>query len=364
MKKLLSLLLSIILLFGVVFSFTSCIFPEEAKRVFNEIDKIEKHSDYAIITRREYITATEKIVFEDIVRNKISKDGHKINQEKFGSFQRFGDFIVFSLNYKSGKRFWGINDSNNYWAIGIISLDDFLIEIHYLKNKYEQLTPSFTSNTHLSFDAFDEDKESTKNKNTYRNKDYEWVINTFDEDEESTKYEDYECIIINRSNEEITILNGMQLSPPEIIGNPIESYRNPNSFAWNGETYTISNGSSNSVIRNEKKELVAELDCSVEPLSASFGYSDILQISPELQEINDILGEGSEDEIEAHFFTNGEDLFVGFVTERSMFGAECYLIYPVIFKTDLNFDSFEYIGCVSDSYLYNFYSTVQIDKIN
>ena len=166
------------------------------------------------------------------------------------------------------------------------------------------------------------------------------------------------------SNGEITILEGLGFSAAEMIGEPFESYKTPSSFVWNGETYTISNGSSNSVIRNEKKELVAELDCSVTPLRASFGYSDILQISPELQEINAILGEGSEDEIEAHFFTNGEDLFVGFVTEISMFGAECYLIYPVIFKTDLNFDSFEYIGCVSDSYLYNFYSTVQIDKIN
>ncbi len=315
--------------------------------MFEEIDKLERNSDYAIITRREYVTATEKIVFEDLVKDKISNDGHKIKKEKSCWFQRFGDFIVFSLNYKSGKRFWGINDSNNHWAVGIISLDDFSIEIHYLKNKYESVTPSFPSNTHLSFNALDEDKESTKDKDTYSDK-------------------DYECIIINRSNEEITILDGLRFHVPEMIGEPIESesYRNPQSFVWNGETFTITNNSKYSIIWNENEEEVAELNGSVKPLCASFEYSDILQISPELQEINAILGEGSENEIVARFFTNGEDLFVGFVTEMSMFGVMCHLTCPVIFKTDLNFERFEYIGCVSQSFMTDFYSTVQIDKIN
>ena len=73
---------------------------------------------------------------------------------------------------------------------------------------------------------------------------------------------------------------------------------------------------------------------------------------------------GSENEIVARFFTNGEDLFVGFVTEMSMFGVMCNLTCPVIFKTDLNFESFEYIGCASQNFMTDFYSTVQIDKIN
>ena len=52
------------------------------------------------------------------------------------------------------------------------------------------------------------------------------------------------------------------------------------------------------------------------------------------------------------------------VTEMSMFGVMCNLTCPVIFKTDLNFESFEYIGCVSQSFMTDFYSTVQIDKIS
>ena len=347
MKKLSALLLSIALLFSVAFSFTSCTPPweEERDRVFEEIDKIEKSSDYAIITEREYVTATEKIVFEDLVKNKISKDGHKIKKEKSGTFERCGDFIVFSLNYKSGNRFWGINDSNNHWAVGIISLDDFSIEIHYLKNKYERLSPSFPSNTHLSFNALDEDKKSTKDKDTYSDK-------------------DYERIVIERSNGEITILEGLGFSAAEMIGEPFESYKTPNSFVWNGESFTITNNSKYSIIWNENEEEVAELNGSVKPLCASFEYSDILQISSELQEINAILGEGSENEIVARFFTNGEDLFVGFVTEMSMFGVMCNLTCSVIFKTDLNFESFEYIGCASQNFMTDFYSTVQIDKIN
>lgn len=347
MKKQLALLLSMTLLFTVAFSFTSCTFPweEERDRVFEEINKIEKSSDYAIITDREYITATEKIVFEDIVKDKISKDGHKIKTEKSGTFQRFGDFIAFSYNYKNEKRFLGINDSNNYWAVGIVSLDDFSIEIHYLKNKYESLLLAFTSNTHLSFNALDKDKDSTKNKDTYSDK-------------------DYECIIINRANEEITILEDFQSSTSEIIGNPIETYRTPNSFVCDGETFTIDNNTKYSAIFNENGERIAELNDYAKPSCASFTYSDVLQISPELQEINAILGEGSENEIAAYFFTNGEDLFVGFVTDMSMFGVMCNLTCPVIFKTDLNFDSFEYIGCVSQNNMTDFYSTVQIEKIN
>ncbi len=337
MKKLTKItkqLLSIILVFAMLFSFTSCTFPweEERDRIFNEIDKLEKSSDYAITTRHEYITATEKIVFNNMVRDKISNDGHKIKKEEYGTFRRLGNFIVFSLKYKSEKRFWGINDSNNYWAVGIISLVTFSIEIHYLKNKYEELSPSFTSNTHLSFDVLDEDKEST----------------------------DYECLIIERSNEKITILDDLQSTAPEIIGKPIESYRNPNSFVWNGKAYTVSK----TIIRDNHKNIVAELNNSVSPSGDSFRYVDILSISPEIQEINKILGEGREDDVACYFFTNGEDLFIGFVTKTSMFGAECNLTCPVIFKTNPNFDSFEYIGCVSASYTYNFYEIVEVERIN
>ena len=338
MKKFSALLLSMILLFSLAFSFTSCTFPweEERDRVFEEIDKIEKSSDYAIITEREYVTATEKIVFEDLVKNKISKDGHKIKTEKSGIFNRYVDFIVFSYKYKTENRFWGINNSNNCWAVGAISLDDLSIEIHYLKNKYETLNIAYSSNTHLCFNALD--KDSVKDKDKYSDG-------------------DFDSITLNRTTEEI-ITGDYLHSPPEIIGKKAEAYENPNTFIYSGETYTVYDSS----IWDENGEEVARLNGSVKPVS--FEYSDVLLLSPELREINAILGEGSENEIVARFFTNGEDLFVGFVTAMSMFGVMCNLTCPVIFKTDLNFDSFEYIGCVSQNFMTYFNSTVQIDKIN
>lgn len=304
--------------------------------MFEEIDKIEKSSDYAIITDREYVTATEKIVFEDLVKNKISKDGHKIKTEMSGIFHRYVDFIVFSYKYKTENRFLGINNSNNCWAVGVISLDDLSIEIHYLKNKYETLNIAYSSNTHLCFNALD--KDSVKDKDKYSDG-------------------DFDSITLNRTTEEITTGNYLH-SPPEIIGKEAETYENPKTFIYSGETYTVYDSS----IWDENGEIVARLNGSVKPVS--FEYSDVLLLSPELREINAILGEVSDYEIAAFFFTNGEDLFVGFVTDMSMFGVQCNLTCPVIFKTDLNFDSFEYIGCVSQNYMTNFYFTVQIDKIN
>ena len=329
-KKLSALLLLLALLINLAFSLTSCDWRAERDRIFAEVDKIEKHSDYAIITDYEYITSTEKIAFKDLVKNRIVNDGRTI-EASYGSFDRVGDFIVFSLRYKTEKRFWGINDSNNYWAVGVISLDDFSIEIYYLKNNCEEISPSFASYTHLCFDALDTDKESEKK-------------------------EDYECIIIDRVFDKVTTIKGKQSTPPEIIGAPIKDYENPHKFVWNGEAFSVGR----STIRNEKGEIIAELD----PYDvSSFTYSDILEISPELRKVNDILGEGKEDDIQAFFFTNGEELFVGFVTKTTMFGAECNLVVPVIFKTNLDFDSFEYIGCAKSSSLWNFYDKVQIKKI-
>lgn len=341
MKRWCALLLSIILLFAMASSFSSCTLPweKERARVFEEIDKIEKSSEYAIITTRRYVTATEKIVFEDIIKDKISEDGHKIKSEKAIRFKRFGDLIVFTFEYKSQKRFWGLNDANNYWAVGAISLEDFSIEIHYLKNKYEELHPEASSNTHLCFGGKDNDAKKDTNQNGNE------IINL-------------EFVTINRSSGKIKVHTDYQFVESE-IGEKTEAYVNPKTFVLGGEIYTINNGVE---IWNEDKQIVANINASRKPVT--FKYSDILKVSPELQQVNTILGEVSDYKIAAYFFTNGEDLFVGFVTDFSMFGAECNLTCPVIFKTNLNFDSFEYVGCVSGNYTTDFYKIVQIEKIN
>ena len=81
---------------NLAFSLTSCEWRAERDRIFAEVDKIEKHSDYAIITDYEYVTSTEKIAFKDLVKNRIVNDGRTI-EASHGRFDRVGDFIVFSL---------------------------------------------------------------------------------------------------------------------------------------------------------------------------------------------------------------------------------------------------------------------------
>lgn len=337
--------ISITLLFVILFSLSSCALPweEERNRVFEEICTIEKCSDYAIITSRGYVSSAEEIDFASIVRKKVLDDGHKIKNDKSCTFHRFDGLVVFSYLYKSEKRFLGINNSNNRWAVGTISLNDFSIEIHYLKNKYEDILVSHLSQTHLCLSVRDEDAK--KETDEYGNE----IIR-------------FDYITLDRSNEELKFREDYQ-STLEIMGEQIEDYKNPDTFVCNGKTYKIDNNSKYSVILDENSEEVAKLNGSVKPSCSSFEYSDVLLISPKLQEINQILGEGSK-EIIARFFTNGEDLFVGFVTDMSMFGIMCNLTCPVIFKTDLNFDSFEYVGCVHPNYLSDFYYIVEVEKIN
>lgn len=331
-------LLSITLFFVMLFSLFSCSLPweEERNRIFEEIDKIGKSSDYAIVTSRRYVSATEEIDFADIVREKVLEDGHKIKNDKSCKFYKWNGLAVFSYLYKSEKRFWGINNSNNCWAVGTISLDDFSIEIHYLKNKYEYTSIINLSQTHLCFKVRDENAK--KETDQYGNE----II-------------EYDYTTLNRVNEELHYWEDSK-SALEVIGEPVEGYKNPNTFVYNGKTYTISG----TIIRDEKGETFATLN----GLHAPFEYSDVLLVSSELQEINKILGEGDEYCITSYFFTNGEDLFVGFVTEMTKFGVMCNLTCPVIFKTNLDFDSFEYIGCVSQDYMNNFYEQVEVRKIN
>ncbi len=342
-----SFILSVALLLALLLSLSSCTMPWEAERnrVFEEINEMEKSPDYAILTSRGYVSAAEEIDFTDIVRSKVLEDGRKIKGDNTCGFYRLEDVVVFSYLYKSQKRFFGINDSNNYWAVGTISLDDFSIEIHYLENRYEHMNVRELSQTHICLALVDENvkRETDENGNEIIRPDY---------------------ATLNRSTDELTCVDDYQAAL-DVIGEIVEDYANPDTFVSDGKTYTIRNNSKYSVIWAENgEEIIAELNGSVKPLCASFEYADVLLISPELQEINRILGEGSENEIIARFFTNGEELFVGFVTEIGMFGNMCNLTCPVIFKTDLNFDSFEYVGCVSSNYQTNFYYRVEIEKVN
>ena len=338
MKKLIALtakLSTIVLFVAILLSLASCIMPFEAERqrIFKEIDKIEKSSNYAILSDERYVTQNEEIYFEKIIKERIQNDGHKTEDECKFHFCRYRDVITFTCLYNRENRFFGLNNSNNHYAFGTIAAKDFSIEIHYMTNKYE-LMYAWLSETQFLIRVYDEDakKQYNENGNEIINCDY-YLLNR--KDGEIEFFDDYDAY-------------------KKIAGEEIEHYANPTTFVYKGEQYTIFNGSN---IYNEKGGFVIGSD-------DLFNYSDVLMFSPELQEVNKILGEGNEYAIDSYFFTNGEDLFIGFVSEEDMFGYSCDLTCPVIFKTDLNLNSFEYIGCVSSKYTDDFYSRIEVKKID
>ena len=337
-----SKIISITLIFAVLFSLSSCTRIKERKRIYENINKIEKSSDYAITTNRSRIFATKQIDFIDIIREKISTDGRKIKNDRSAGFTRFDNRIAFSYRYRSESRVLGINNSNNYWAVGTISLDNYAVEIHYLQNKYEKMYLYALSQTYFGLAAEDTDyKKKNENGNIIIKHDF---------------------FTLDRADGKLTQVDSQE-KLLESIGTPLENYKNPDAFVCDGETYKISNGSDSSTIWDENSNRIVGINDNGYSAIESFDYSDVLAVSPELQEINRILGEGHENDIKGHFFTNGEDLFVGFVTETSLFGTVCNLTCPVIFKTDLSFDSFEYIGCVHPDFMTEFFNNVEIEKI-
>lgn len=337
-----SKIISITLIFAVLFSLSSCTRIKERKRIYENINKIEKSSDYAITTSRSRIFATKRIDFIDIIRKKLSTDGRKIKNDRSAGFTRFDNHIAFSYRYRSESRVLGINNSNNYWAVGTISLDDYAVEIHYLKNKYEEMYFYALSQTYFGLTAEDTDyKKKNENGNIIIKHDF---------------------FTLDRADEKLTQVDSQE-KLLESIGTPLENYKNPDAFVCDGKTYKIGNGSDRSTIWDENSNRIVGINDNGYSTLNSFSYSDVLAVSPELQEINRILGEGNENDIKGHFFTNGEDLFVGFVTEMSLFGTVCNLTCPVIFKTDLAFDSFEYIGCVHPDFMTKFFNNVEIEKI-
>lgn len=338
-KKSIPKIISITLLFVILFSFSACTIIRERERVYNEINEIEKSSDYTIITSRNQVFATKQIDFINIIQKKLSEDGHIIKDALSSRFDRFGNHIAFIYQYRSENRFWGINNLNNCWAIGMISLDDYAIEIHYLRNKYEEMKLYALSQTYFALTAMDSDYKKTN--------------------EHVGKITKYDYFTLDRSKGKIKFVDNQE-ELLRSIGQPLKNYTNPRRFTYNGKTYIISNSG---YIRDEDYNGIAELSNNSSSSPVSFTYSDVLPLSPELQKINQILGEVSEYEIACHFLTNGEDLFVGFVTEMTLFGPDCKLTCPVIFKTDLNFDSFEYIGCVHPDYMTDFFDEVEIKKI-
>lgn len=338
------LVLAVMLFFAV--SCDSCTFPAEERRaqIYREINQIERSADYAIVTDESYRSQKEEIQFKDIVDEKIKKDGYQIKSDGYFNSCRYGDFVTFVRLYQSENRFFGLNDWNQRYAVGVIRLEDFSVEIYYLTNRYEKMYASLTA-THLLLAAKDEDAKKKVNENG------DEILN-------------FDYYSFDRGTGEIKFFDD-KTSALAVTGEEMPRYQNPTAFSWKGERFTVDNQTKYSYIYNEKKELVAMSNGQYAFDDAFLlKYVDVLSVSPELQTVNGILGEGREYAIDAYFFTDGEDLFVGFVTDIGMFGIECNLTCPVLFKTNLDFDRFEFIGCVGGRYMNEFYHCVEIKKID
>lgn len=344
MKK---ILLFLTIAFSLILS--SCEFAdaiEEVRRLkYEDINKIEKNSEYALIMSQRYVSSTEEIDFANMIKEKVLNEKHKIEEDNFCGLEFYGDLVSFAYQYDSKNRFFGLNDLNNYWAVGTISLDDYSIEIHYIISKYEKISILNLSKTHFCLSGKDENAEKETDQNG----------------KEIIKY-DY--FILDRSNEKWLEFDDYSKAL-EAIGEEIEEYKSPDTFSYDGKTYTLKSDLiiSNSIIYDENGEEVVRLSDKFESFYDLFDNPDIVLNNKELKKICEIIGENTINEIEGFLFTNGEDLFIGIRASMTLFGPACSLIGPVIFKTTLDFDSFEYVGCANDFYRNNFFYKIQIKKI-
>ena len=152
---------------------------------------------------------------------------------------------------------------------------------------------------------------------------------------------------IDRKTKEVKICNSYD-SAINYCGEVIEYYSNPNIYIEEGIQYEVSSGS---ITYADDIYLVPE--CSY-----------LVEESEELKQIIEILGGQKEMyTLEGNFFTNGEELFIGFISDVGMFGYESDLRFPIIFKCSINSDIFEYVGCVFYKDVH-FYEDLEVIKLN
>lgn len=319
MKLIFKKLLLSIILFTILLECTGCFLinsvieerEKQRQELYDQISQIEKHTDYIIISNEQYVLNNEEIKFQKLVEEQIKKDGKKIRKISFNFYQLENNIICFNYHYKEGLRFLGLNNNNNYYAVGTISLLDFSISINYFRCKYEKILQMKVNETHYLFKLQDLSK---KNKDgTYNSK-----YMTMDKKFTSTIYWDDPNDAINSFKNEISI------------------YSSPKIYTEKGIEYIV--------YETYIKAKESEEDIYIYTPTAK----EILEKNEEMKTICEILGESHINNIKEHFFTNGTDLFVGFFAESGMFGYQCRMTFPVIFKCDSTLQNFEYIGCINN----------------
>ena len=289
--------------------------------LYNNISEIGNNPNYSICYNGGYVVGDEVIDFSNIITKKIEKDGKKINTKDLIRFIRIAeeDVVSFVYRYKTTKKIGLLFNKNNYYAVGTMSLKDYSISVNYFNCKYESITSFYLTNSHHRFILLDNDEK----------KDDKYVSSYMTVDRTTGKLEEYKT----------------ESDSISVSGETLASYQNPTKYYFDNREYEV------------KEKYITSNTFEVEV--PEFSY--VMERSKELTKIAELIGnecyynEGS-------FFTNGEDLFIGYFETIGMFGDMGRLEFPVIFKCDLSMENFEYIGCV---YYLNsdFYQTIEINRV-
>ena len=317
-KRLLAIFLTVLLTVGMSLGFVACRpypWEIEEQRIFDEINQIEKNSNYALINDWEYRSADRAVVWKDLITEKIQADGKK--QETSTCYTDLylkepnttnGGFVAFAYSYDSEFAWFGLNKNTKKYAIGTISLADYSFKIHYLKLPYSKFYVVQTSETHFCCSA---------------------------EDGETTSY-----VLVNRESGKIEKKWDNFESVKEHFTNGINQVYNRDTYTEDGIVYNV-----------YRSCLESEDGVRINPPS----YEYVQEKSEEMQRIQSIAG-ASDSTVDCVFITNGTELFVVFNYSQGMLGALSHLA-PVVFRCDTSFETFEYIGCVSHVSTYNLVNT-------
>lgn len=293
--------------------------------LFNKINEIEKKHDYAFICENGYSSTEKNISFKGLVEDEIKKNKKKV-EDLGNEFQYLdGDIIFFLYRYKEEKRFFGLNDKNNNYAVGTISLLDYSINIEYFECKYEKIFEASLTKSHYLLQLEDTDKKTEDKRNFISG-----VITIDRYSNELKEWDDY-------------------LAARESVGWQIDKYKNPTTFIQNEITYTVS-----------KSSVTYECELKRKTIDAPKFY-EVMETNNDVKKIAEYIGEDDKYSVDSYFITNGEDLFVAFFTSSTMFGDNCELSFPVYFKYDLRMNTLDFIGCVN--LYYYFYENIKLIKL-
>ena len=322
----------IIMIFTIMITLTGCGVldaianqrEKNRRKLFEEINQLEQNPNYALLCNSSYIYLNDEINFKSLLEQKLKEDNKKIKTNDFETVLYENNTISFVYKYKTQKRFLGMNDNNNYYALGIIYLNDYSIDITYINNKYEELYIMGLTETSFIYGVEDNN-----------NKPQNGVI-------------DIDALVMNINTKEVKELE----SVPEALynnGKEIKEYANQNTYIEDGVEYIVYE--SHLEIKNSEENNTIDI----------IRINNLLEKSDEMKKIIEILKIDTLYDLKLSFFTNNEQLFIGVFSSLGMFGYKSKLTFPIIFKCDTKLQNFDYIGCIdyeNDAY----YRNLQIIK--